>query len=327
MSTARTQPELTIAVINYNVCGFTQKCLRGLRGLRKSDNAEFLLIQKAPASEDAEITQEFPSVKILQLKNGDRADAKNLALREASGHFILFVTADTLAVPGAVQKLLAIARNQSSDTLISAQLLQENGMRRRTGYAFPSLIHEINPFTWLVRRYRRGWHSGKPPLIGAPASPEALHATFLMAKREVFEQIGEFTAGYRFAHEDIEYSARAAAAGIKRLICLEAHAVKMPPQLYGELPVEVRVEMERSLYALTKATRGGLYAAAFKLIRKTKSLCKWIFSAIINRITFRCSIFLDIEEQVHAQILLMPWRTPAPLPADIESHVRWEAAV
>ena len=199
-------------------------------------------------------------------------------------------------------------------------------MRRRTRYGFPSVLHEVHPFAWLFRRYHRMWHKGRPPMTGVVVEAPALHAVCLAATRETFARIGAFESGYRFGHEDVAYSWRAEKADIPRRILLDAHAFKIAPQLYGELPLAVRYGMERSLYRLVRATRGTVYAAGFVLIRRAKSLVKWMIASVLNLLIFRCSRLLDLEERFHRAVLFMPWHDGETLviPPDIESHVRWE---
>jgi len=330
MTPPATPPTLTIAVINHHLRGYPADCLESLGAGDPPEGTEFLLIDGCAAAESDAVSERFPHVRVLRMACGDRAAAKNLAVAEAHGEVILLATADTIAPPGAVGLLREFVASLGRPALVSAQLLNENGFRRRTSYLFPCLVREINPFSWVWRRYHLAWHMrGRPPATGPVASVAALHATFLMAQRDLFRELGEFTAGYRFAHEDIDFCRRASERGIDRLVLLNAHAYKTSPQLYGELALSVRVAMEKSLYRLVRATRGPVYSVAFLGVRRAKSLCKWILAAVLNRIIFRCSVLLANEEAVHGAILLMPWREPKldPIAADVESHVRWERFV
>ena len=329
MSTPPEGPVLTVAVINRYLRGYPCDCLESLGASEAGSETEFLLIQGPEARSAETVRERYPHVRIVPIAEGDRAAAKNRALAEARGEVVILTTADTLAQPATAARLRDCVLASDEDMLVSAQLVQENGMRRRTAYGFPSILHEVHPFTWLLRRYHRAWRKGRPPRGGGLVAAPALHATCLAGHRRVFERIGPFTEGYRFAHEDIEYCARAKRSGIPRRILLDAQTHKLAPQRYGELPSPVRIAMEQSTDRLVRATHGAAYTTGFRLARRAKSLCKWTISAVLNRIMCRCSVLLDIEERVHAGILLLPWRPPDPdgLPPDIESHVRWEDAV
>ena len=329
MSAAPGRPTLTVAVVNRLLRGYPADCLGSLGAGDPTPDTEFLLLQGPEARSAEPVRERYPGVRVVPVAEGDRAAAKNRALSEARGEVVILTTADTLALPETAARLRDFVLSSDEDMLVSAQLVQENGMRRRTAYGFPSILHEIHPFTWMLRRYHRIWHKGRPPLEGGPAAAPALHATCLAGRRRVFERIGPFTMGYRFAHEDIEYCARAKWSGIPRRVLLDARTHKLAPQRYGELPPPVRIAMEQSVDRLVRAMHGSAYTATFRLARRFKSLCKWTISAVLNRVICRCSVLLDIEERVHAGILLLPWNPPDTdgLPPDIESHVRWEDAV
>jgi GT2 family glycosyltransferase len=258
-----------------------------------------------------------------------RAAAKNLAVAEARGEILLLATADTVARPGAVALLQDFIFQRRAPAVASAQLLSENGTRRRTSFPIPSIAREINPFGWLCRPRRSSRRSSGPPAGGPCVQAAALHATFLMARRETFRSVGDFAEGYRFAFEDVEWCWRARKKGIGLYVCPDARVFKLPPQLRGELPPEIRAGIESSRLRCVRAARGPAYARTFRAVRRSKSLAAWLAAASLNRLLCRSSDLLANRAAVHHAL----WRLPpdaAPSPdcaPDIESHVAWEMMV
>jgi hypothetical protein len=202
-------------------------------------------------------------------------------------------------------------------------------MPRRTEFAWPSIAREVNFFDWLWRQRRFSIRSRKPPVAGPVRRAEALHATFLMARRETFRSVGEFAEGYRFAFEDLEWSWRAGSEGIALCICLAAPAYKLAPQLKGELSPELCVAMEVAQLRCLRATRGTAYARAFHAARSSKSLAVWLGAAGLNRLSCGASELLANQAAVHRAIWEMRADAASAdeLPADVESCVRWETFV
>jgi hypothetical protein len=258
-----------------------------------------------------------------------RAAAKNLAVAEARGEYLLLAAAETVACPGTVERLRKFLGEAGAPVVASARLLQENGMPRRTEFAPPSLARELNFGDWLWRRRRFSIRSRKPPVAGPGRRAKALHAAFLMARRETFRSVGEFAEGYRFAFEDMEWSWRAGRKGVALCICPAAPACKLAPQLKGGLSPELRLAMEASQLRCVRATRGAAYARAFRAARASKSLAVWLGSAGLDRLFCGASELLANQAAVHRAIWRMPaGATPgAELPADVESCVRWETFV
>jgi hypothetical protein len=261
--------------------------------------------------------------------DASRAAAKNLAVAEARGEHLLLATSDTVSSLGTVEQLRRFLGESGGPAVASAQLLQENGMPRRTGFALPSIAHELNFVIWLRRQRRFPLRSRKPPVAGPARKAEALHAAFLMARRETFRSIGEFAEGYRFAFEDLEWSWRARRKGIALYVCPAAPAYKLAPQLKGDLSPEMCLALEASKLRCLRATRGSAYAQAFRATRASKSLAVWLAAAGLNRLLCGASELLENQSAVHRALWKMraDVTSGAELPPDIESCVRWETFV
>ena len=315
-------PDLTIAILHHRLRGYPQECIESLAPLPAG--TELLLIQAESA---APVRAE---ARIISVRPGSsRAAAKNLAVAEARGEYLLLAAAETTASAATVERLRQVVGEAGAPAVASARLLQENGMPRRTGFAPPSIAREVNFFDWLWRQRRFAVGSRKPPVPGPVRRVQALHATFLMARRETFRSVGEFAEGYRFAFEDLEWSWRAGKKGIALCFCPDAPAYKLAPQLKGKLSPEISVTLEASRARCVRATRGAAYARAFRAARAAKSLALWLGAAGLGGLLGGGSEFLTNQAAVHRAIWEMrPDAAPeANLPADVESRVRWESFV
>jgi GT2 family glycosyltransferase len=322
-------PDLTIAIIHHALRGYPEACAESLAPLPAG--TELLLVQTEPAASPEQHRGALAEARVISVRpEFSRAAAKNLAVAEARGEQLLLATADTTASPATVERLRRFLGEPSASggrVVVSARLLQENGMPRRTGFGLPSIARELNPAGWL-RRWRFPARARKPPAAGPARRAEALHATFLMARRETFRSVGGFAEGYRFAFEDLEWSWRARRQGVALCFCPDAPAHKLAPQLKGALSPEQRVALEASRLRCVRATRGKAYAQAFRATRAAKSLALWLAAAGLYRL-FRAEEILANRAAVHRAIWEMRADAPpgADLPADLESRVRWEKLV
>jgi hypothetical protein len=316
------EPDLTIAIIHHGLRGYPQECIESLAPLPAA--TELLLVQTDSA---APIRAQARVIPVR--RDFSRAAAKNLAVAEARGEYLLLAASETAACPGTVERLRRFLGETGVPVVASAQLLQENGMPRRTGFALPSIARELNFFGWLWRQRRFAVRSHKPPAVGPVRRAEALHATFLMARRETFRSVGEFAEGYRFAFEDLEWSRRAGRKGVALCFCPDAPAYKLAPQLKGALSPELSLALEASQLRCVRATRGAAYARSFRAVRASKSLAIWLGATALNRLFRGASEFLANQAAVHRAVWKMRAdATPgAELPADVESCVRWETFV
>lgn len=314
-------PELTAAVIAHRVRGYAANCLGALGAGRPGPGVEYLWVEGPEARAELD---GFPAVRRVTVRDRDRAAAKNRALSEAQGELVLLMTADVQVAPGAIETLRRAIRSRGGGAVVSAQLLLENGLVRRTDFGFPSVAAEMNPLRWIAAFVRRFQRKGAQPANDGMRSARSLHAACLMAPREVFERVGPFTEGYRFALEDVEWCDRARAAGVPLLIARGAHAFKLAPQRRGALGPAARVEMERSLRRLVRRRRSGVTAGAYAAARTGKHLAVWLASAVVD--TVFCGAWRSVRHERRCRRALLGMRRREPLPPEAESHLRWESS-
>jgi len=312
-------PRLTVAVIHCQVRGYPADCLKSLGADRSTPGIEFLLLHGGGDP----IGAAFPEVRRIEMDAGDRAVARNRAVAEAQGEFVLLVSSDTTASREAVERLLAFVASQQERTAASAQLLLENGMRRRTDFRAPSLWTELNPFPGLRRALASVVRDTRLPLQGPPRRAKALHATFLLARRTTLGDIGAFAEGYRFAFEDIEWCRRLRRCGGRLFIVPEARAFKLAPQQRGGLSPSARVTLERAMRRCVQRTHGRIHTAVYGMIRRMKHLALWPVAAALDVMCGGAEPSIRRAAAVE-WALLTDWGPPPQLPADAESHVRWE---
>ncbi len=343
-------PPLTIAVIHRLMRGYPERCLRSLAP-QAPEGTEFLLL-----TDDLDgvkgCGEVAPGLRVLPIPSEDRAAAKNRTVEAARGELLLIVSSDFVASDGAVGTLLDFLRGKeaspprnadcgaesasccrgkaclaptdgrSAPAVASAQILYENGMRRRTSYPFPSLLRAISPLPRVARLLRPG---KRPPLSAPPRPAEALRVRFLAGRTQTFRAVGPFRSGYRFGFEDVEWSWRAAQLGVERWEVSEARAHCLAPQLHGVLSPATRLAIERSRQRVVAESRGAAYALLFRCVSRAKALVLWIASLLLNRLLCGRSTFLANAEAVHRALWQMS--SAETLPEDAESRVRWDAAV
>ena len=315
-------PRVTVAVIHHHLRGYPRECLESMGAGAQAGGVEYLLVGGGDAPGQA---ARFPAVRRVRVAQGDRATAKNLALAEARGEFVYLTTADTLAGPGAVAALRRFLESRRTAAVVSAQVLYENGMRRWMDFGFPSVWRECNLAPWTWRWVRRTFGGRWEPFAGAARPARSLHATSLMARRDVFERVGAFSEGYRFGAEDIEWCWRAAAKGIERFILPEARVFKIAPQECGRLSPEVRLAMAHSFERLVERTRGRAHGALYTGVRRAGFFCRWVGAAAVRGLLFGGSQSARDAEAVYRVLSGVGGRR-ADIPEDVESRVRWERA-
>ena len=151
-----TNIELSIIIVNWNVCELLRACLISLQQqmLLARDRYEVIVIDNASGDQSVSmLRQEFPDV-ILHASDENLGFARgcNKGFEIARGAFVLLLNPDTLVVDHAVDILLDDIRTHPQTGVIGSRQANELGeFRRDAGGAFPTLANVAWNYLFLNR--------------------------------------------------------------------------------------------------------------------------------------------------------------------------------
>lgn len=136
--------KLSIIVINYDTAEDLACCLRSLRAHRPAVEHEVIVVDNhSPDQSALRVRREFPECRLIVMpENRGFGHAANAGARRAAGEFLLFLNADILATPGAIDALVARLEEDASIGILGARLTQENGAPQVSWGRYPSFGHE-----------------------------------------------------------------------------------------------------------------------------------------------------------------------------------------
>ena len=158
--------KLSIIIVNYNVKEYVEKCLESVYAASEGIDLEIFVVDNDSTDGSIPYLRErFPEVKYIENKeNLGFSRANNVAIRQASGEYVLFVDSDDYLAPGAVEEMLShlddgfdlcifdsISANPDGRELGYVRGCKREGPLRLSEY--PGLLLEI-PNAWN-KLYRR----------------------------------------------------------------------------------------------------------------------------------------------------------------------------
>ena len=204
-------PLLTVAVAMYQSRDTIQRALRSIFTQDFSDY-EVLIVDDGSTDGSADVAQTVPQpdvpVRIVSHEtNQGLGPARNTAIREATGTYVVFVDSDDELLPGALKAIGAVAAQSSADVLLLGVVENKRGRDRE--------LHDPELLTTLAQSEKPWSVTSHPRLLMTPPSTwsKAFRRQFL-----VDEDI-EFPPGY---HQDVPSSTEA---------LLRAHSVGAVDQL------------------------------------------------------------------------------------------------
>ena len=199
MTPEASEPPLDVSVIVpvHNGGADLSRCVDAIRAAA-GDSSELILVDDASSDGAVELARKSrPWIRVL--RTGDSpvgpGVARNLAAASARGTWIVFVDADVLVHPDAIQRLLAPLRNAGPDAVIAATIGSYDDRPEAPGTAatYANLRHH------LVHQQARNPVPGFWTGLGA-------------VRRDAFHSVGGFDAAFgRPSIEDVEFGLRLSA--------------------------------------------------------------------------------------------------------------------
>jgi hypothetical protein len=205
-------PKVGVALLNWNCYADTALCLASLR---ESEFRPAVILVYDNGSEDgsaARLKADFPEIElVLGGQNFGFSEGNNRAARillDAGMDLVWILNNDTQVEPACLGALVGALAEDPGIGAASAKIWFMDE-RRSIGYAGG----RFNP--WTFTTCFRGLHAQDAGRFDQPEDTEILTGCCLLVRAEVVRRIGLFNRAFFAYAEDIDWSLRAAAAGIR----------------------------------------------------------------------------------------------------------------
>ncbi|MCS7183428.1 MAG: glycosyltransferase, partial [Thermoanaerobaculum sp.] len=239
-------PKASVVIVTYNNLPLTQQCLDSLWRRTEWPHWEVFVVDNASSdgtpSYLGSLAQKHKNLQVILLdENRGFPAANNLALRHATGEYLVLLNNDTVVTRGWLSKLI-LHLHQHPEWGLVGPVTNWIGNEAQVPVGYQTLIEM--PW-WAARHVRRQdgrWFS--IPML----------AMFCVAMRaEVFRRVGELDEQFGLGmFEDDDYARRVRAAGLE-VVCVEdvfvhhhgkAAFSKLPAAQYEKLFAENRRRFE-----------------------------------------------------------------------------------
>ena len=224
--------QLSVIIVSYNVKYFLEQCLCSLQIAIANIAAEIIIIDNASADGSVEyLERQFPDFRFTgNRKNIGYARANNQGLRQASGKFILFLNPDTILPEDCLEKVLRFAEAHVQCGACGVRMLDGNGrFLPESKRAFPSLktsFYKLSGLTALLPQSKRFARYYLAHLAETQNHEvDVLSGAFLLAPKQVLDQLGGFDEQFFMYGEDIDLSYRLQQAGYKNYYLAETSII------------------------------------------------------------------------------------------------------
>lgn len=212
--------DISICMVSLNCWPVLQDCLASLCVSDPSVSYEIIIVDNGSIDGIGErLRTQYPQVKFIE--NGYNAGftrGTNQAIELSKGRFLLWLNTDTILEPDSLVGLIKWMDNSPRSGIVGPKVMNpDGGFQPQCRRGLPTPLASLSYFLGLDRLWPRNATLGQYLLthlpIDKPCRVAAVSGCCLLARREVYEQIGPLDEEIFAFGEDIDWCLRAEQAG------------------------------------------------------------------------------------------------------------------
>lgn len=263
--------DLSIVVVGWNSAAYLRGCLSSIPAAAGRLSHEIFVVDNASGDGSADLVRAgFPSVRLIaNPSNRGFAAANNQALRLASGRYALLLNPDTVAHPGALERLAAFMDASPDVGACGPLLLNEDGSVQHAARRFPTFGFALASGTVLGRlglfrsAYDRVKMRGES--FDAPMEVDQPSGAALFIRKSVLDRVGLLDEGYFIFFEEVDLCRRIRDAGFRIALRPEARVTHYGGRSRRQGRASVMAPRVRGLLRYLRKHEGAARSAAFEV--------------------------------------------------------------
>lgn len=218
----RSQIDLSIIIVNYNVKEFLLNLLQSIRNAVNNITVEIIVVDNSSDDGSVEILKEkYSDIKLIVNEvNVGFGAANNQALKIARGKYFLLINPDTIVKENTFDEMIGFFDKTSDAGIAGCKVLNPDGTLQlacRRGFPGPWTsftkvmgLSKIFPKSRLFARYNLTYLDENQTY-----EVDAVSGAFMMMRRELYEKIGGFDPQFFMYGEDLDLCYRSQKNGFK----------------------------------------------------------------------------------------------------------------
>ncbi|RPI01270.1 MAG: glycosyltransferase, partial [Ignavibacteriae bacterium] len=213
-------PEVSVIIVNYNVRDFLSQSLLSIQKALKGIRSEIFVVDNASDDGSAQMVRHrFPNIHLIaNTDNLGFAKANNIGLRKARGQYILLINPDTIVQEDTIRVMVEFLNSHPEAGLAGCKILNPDGsFQPACRRSFPTPWVAFTRIFGLSKLFPHSKLFGKYNLTYLNTEEtypvDAVSGSFMMVRKETFENIGGLDESYFMYGEDIDWCFRIREAG------------------------------------------------------------------------------------------------------------------
>jgi GT2 family glycosyltransferase len=207
--------DLSIIIVNYNTKDLTRKALASVFASQTSHLYEVFVSDNGSTDGSVEMVRnEFPQVKLLENKaNLGFSKGNNVAIRQATGKYILLLNSDTEVRPDTLEKSIQYMDAHTDVGIMGCKVLLPDGsLHQAARRRFPN---PANAFLRLFGLRKFSNYNYQNISVDQEMEVDSVVGAYLCIRKDVIDKVGLLDEEFFMYGEDLDWCWRVKAAGYK----------------------------------------------------------------------------------------------------------------
>jgi N-acetylglucosaminyl-diphospho-decaprenol L-rhamnosyltransferase len=277
--------DLSIVIVNWNVCDLLRDCLNSVQNTVHNITYEIIVVDSASSDASVDMVKsEFPNVKLLaQNENVGFTRGNNLGLAIATGRHLFLLNPDTVVLDHAVEQMVAYLDQNPTVGIVGAHTLNTDGTHQSTRRRFPTFTSALFESTWLQPYAPQSLLNrfyAVDIADNAIAPVDWVQGSALMARREVYEQIGGLDTNFVMFSEEVDWCKRAKDHGWEVIYHGQAQIIHHGGQSTAQIAAQKHIYFQESKLRYFYKHHGAFQAQLLRLFLMLNYLWEIIIHGI-----------------------------------------------
>ena len=214
------QPDASIIIVSFNTRDVLRQCLQSVIDDSVDRITEIIVVDNASSDGSPEmIEQEFPQVILIRSEiNLGFGEGNNVALRRASGRYLVLLNSDAFFVTGSLARAIRHMDENPAVGLGGCRLVGRDGSLQPSSRRFHSVLGDAIVLTGLAARFPKSRFFGAFDRTWAdPAQPAAVDwvpGAFSIVRPSALQKVGFFDPTFFLYYEEVDLCRRIKGAGM-----------------------------------------------------------------------------------------------------------------
>ncbi|MCL4247559.1 MAG: glycosyltransferase family 2 protein [Anaerolineae bacterium] len=270
--------DLSIIIVSWNVADLLAACLDSILrsdvALDDADgerpNVEIIVVDSASSDKTVAMLRErYPQVRLsAQSENVGYTRGNNLGLGLAEGRNLFLLNPDTAIIGDALQQMIAYLDAHPDVGIVGPHTHNSDGTTQSSRRRFPTLATGFFESTWLqpfAPKAMLDRYYVRDSADDATVDVDWVQGSALLARREVYEQIGGLDEGYIMFSEELDWCKRAKLAGWRVVYLGSAHITHHGGKSTEQVVARKHIHFQESKLRYYRKYHGALAAHSLRL--------------------------------------------------------------